>query len=154
MLLPNPPKAGRLVKPRLPKLDLLEPKEPKRDREPKDLLLKSPLEPLKPKLLIPPNLLASAIDPIYEDNSLELLENSVKVTGNEIKRKIMNEITICILSSNRKLIIKSSKPLDEVYIKEMFHCNHYRINIGFEKLPLLVWKGSPTFKKFLHLELL
>ena len=86
ILLPNPPKAGRLVKPRLPKPDLLEPKEPKRDREPKDLLLKRPLEPLKPKLLIPPNLLASAIEPIYEDNSLELLEKSVKVTGNEIKK--------------------------------------------------------------------
>ena len=44
--------------------DASQPKDPKRERPPKALLLKSPLEPLKPKLLIPPNHLASAIDPM------------------------------------------------------------------------------------------
>jgi hypothetical protein len=115
ILLPNPPKAGRLVNPRLPKPDLLEPKEPKRERPPKDLLLKSPLEPLKPKLLIPPNLLASAIEPIYEVNSLLLLEKSVIAIGNEIKRKVIDEIIIRILSSNKKLIKKLNSNDSSLY---------------------------------------
>jgi len=126
MLLPNPPKAGRLENPLRPKPALLEPKEPKREREPNDLLLKSPLEPLKPKLLIPPNLLASAIDPIYGDNSLVFFKKSEKAPGKEIKRKIIDEITIRILSSIRKQKDKKTyKPLIKVYIKELFNHNHY-----------------------------